>query len=434
MDIILIFAAFILGGMVVKIYEQRRYSTLLSHRDLLQSKQQELTSTIDYITPKLDKAVEELNIVRSENVRLSTRLTLLQQNDVEFRQNIKQNQDGMKLFFENIASKILEDKSVKFEQISSKHLQGIITPLGKDLDQFKKKVEELYVSQAKDKSSLSSELKQLMLLNKQLSDDANTLARAIKGEHNPKIQGDWGEMILDTILSNSGLEKGVHYFTQESSRNDDGDIQRPDVVVRYPDSREIIIDSKVSLTAYSRYVNAADDNVMTNALQEHIVSVKRHIDQLSEKRYSQRDNSLDFVMMFMPIEPAYILALGADGNLWEYAYKKKIMLVSPTHLITALKLVYDLWSRDSQTRNAIDIAARGAQMYDKFVGFVSDMQAIDKNIQYTAKAYDNAMNKLSSGKGNLVRQAELLKELGVRANKELSLSSSNNEIHGNIED
>lgn len=308
----------------------------------------------------------------------------------------------------------------------------MLEPLGREIESFRKKLEENYLNQTKERTSLGTELRQLMELNRRLSDDATALTKALKGEQNPKMQGDWGEMILDSILSNSGLVKDVHYFPQECLKTEDGKTLRPDVIVRYPDSREIIIDSKVSLNAYSRYVNAGDEIQQASALKDHLTAVRRHIDDLNGKRYHDYAGSLDFVMMFMPVEPAYLLTVNKDENLWEYAYKRKILLVSPTHLITALKLVYDLWKRDSQNKNALQIAERGALMYDKFTAFVNDMLLLEKGISNTQKAYDSAMNKLSQGKGNLIRQAELLKELGVKTEKELSIPANEHILPGSI--
>ncbi len=325
--------------------------------------------------------------------------------------------------FEHIARAVLEEKSSQISALNREGLGNILAPLAKDIDLFKRQVEHLHLDQAKQSSALSTELKQLIDLNRQLSDDALNLTRALKGEHNPKMQGDWGEMILDSVLSGSGLKQGEHYFLQESERGEDGRQRRPDVIVRYPDKREIIIDSKVSLTAYSRFMEAENQEDRDQALSEHLLSVRRHIDSLSSKEYQKRSTACDFVMMFMPIEPAYIAALGADNRLWEYAYKRKIVLVSPTHLITALKLVYDLWSRYDQSQNALKIASRGAELYDKFAGFITDMNQIGKAIDNTKKQYDSAVNKLHSGKGNLVRQAQMLKELGVRATKEIAMQS-----------
>ncbi|MEG1937284.1 MAG: DNA recombination protein RmuC [Rikenellaceae bacterium] len=334
----------------------------------------------------------------------------------------KDSEERIKTTFENIAHQVLEQKSEKFSKDNSNQLKNILEPLEKDISDFKKRIEESNIKQAQEKTSLSGELKQLMLLNQQLSTEANNLTKALKGEKNNKMQGDWGEMILETILSNSGLESGVHYFTQETSKNDVGETIRPDVIVRYPDSSEVIIDSKVSLTAYSRFVSAESDEQRAAALSDHIESIKRHITQLSDKRYESRERSLDFVMMFMPIEPAYILALGNDNTLWQYAYSRKILLVSPTHLITALKLVYDLWTRDAQTKNTIAIAEQGAKMYDKFVSFVEDLQKVGASIEKSNSVYNDALSKLRDGKGNLIRQSEQLLTLGVKAKKQLMLT------------
>lgn len=376
---------------------------------------------------ELRTLTEENTALKLDNTAILSELRSKNELLKEQKEQEERNEQRFKTIFENIAADILEKKSERFNKENSSQIKSILEPLEKDIARFKETIEKNYVNETREKASLSKELQQLMELNRQLSSDADNLTKALKGEKNNKMQGDWGEMILETILSNSGLKKGEHYFCQESSRNEDGNLIRPDVIVRYPDGSEVIIDSKVSLSAYSRFVAAEDEEDRRTALDDHISSVRRHIIQLSEKKYESRNNSLDFVMMFMPIEPAYMAALGTDNSLWEYAYGRKILLVSPTHLITALKLIYDLWKRDAQTKNTIAIAEQGSKLYDKFAGFVDDLEKIGANLERTSKSYDDAMTKLRDGNGNLIRQAERLKKLGVKTKKQLNIGAVDEE-------
>lgn len=403
---------------------------LLSQNDFIASEKNRveiLNEDINFQNREFSNHISSLSkdvaVLNNDNINLRNILKEQQNKIEEQKHSFVNAEKQFKESFENIASKIMEDRVKVLNNDGKEQIKRSLEPLEKDLEDFKKRIETIYLNETRERASISKELENLLKLNRQLSTDADSLARAIKGENNPKMQGDWGEMILETILSNSGLKKGEHYFTQENMVDDDGNNKRPDVIIRYPDSREIIIDSKVSLTAFSRYTSGVDEKERELALKEHIHSIKRHIDDLSSKQYNTRESSLDFVMMFIPIEPAYILALNNDSTLWEYAYKQKIIIVTPTHLITALKLVYDLWSRDAQNRNALDIASRGAIMYDKFVGFVTEMQQIGISIDRSRKSYDSALNKLSTGRGNLVRQAEMLKELGIRSSKEMNIIS-----------
>lgn len=327
--------------------------------------------------------------------------------------------------FQILANQILEEKTQRFTDTNKMNIEAILKPLNERLLEFRVKVEETYDKESKQRFSLEERIKELVVLNNQISEDANNLTKALKG--NNKIQGNWGEMILESILEKSGLKKGEEYYIQETLRDDsgraiqniDGNRLQPDVVVVYPGGRKIIIDSKVSLTAYVRYIESENDDVKVIAEKEHVLSIKQHIDELSQKSYQDYVESLDFVMMFIPNEPAYILAMQLDSSLWDYAYRKRILLISPTNLIASLKVVSDLWKREYQSRNAQEIAKRGAILYDKFAGFVDTLQEIGKNIDRSQKSYDKAISQLRDGSGNLIRQAEMLKELGVKSQKEL---------------
>ena len=327
--------------------------------------------------------------------------------------------------FQVLANQILEEKTQRFTTTNKENIEAILKPLNEKLVEFKSKVEETYDKESKQRFSLEERIRELVALNNQISTDANNLTKALKG--NNKIQGNWGEMILESILEKSGLKKGEEYYVQETIKdefgrtiqNNEGNRMQPDVIVSYPGGRKIVIDSKVSLTAYVRYIEVETDEEKAVAEKEHILSVKQHIDELSKKSYQDYIESLDFVMMFIPTEPAYILAMQLDSNLWDYAYKKRILLISPTNLIASLKVVADLWKREYQSRNAQEIAKRGAMLYDKFVAFVDTLQDVGKNIERSQKSYDRAFLQLKDGNGNLIRQAEMLKELGIKSKKEL---------------
>lgn len=327
--------------------------------------------------------------------------------------------------FQILATKILEEKSAKFTDVNRLNIESILKPLNEKLQEFKTKVEETYDKESKQRFTLEERIRELVSLNQQISEDATNLTKALKG--NNKIQGNWGEMILESILEKSGLKKGEEYFTQEILTDSDGiRIQngenkalQPDVIVVYPGGRKIVIDSKVSLNGYVKYVEAKEDADRLLAEKEHLSSLKRHIDELSNKSYQDYVDSLDFVMMFIPNEPAYILAMQLDSLIWDYAYRKRVLLISPTNLIASLKVVSDLWKREYQSKNAQEIAKRGTILYDKFVGFVDTLQDVGKNIEKSQKSYDKAISQLKEGNGNLIRQAELLKELGVKSQKDL---------------
>lgn len=328
--------------------------------------------------------------------------------------------------FENIANKILETKTEKFTKLNSDNLKTILDPLGKNIDEFKKQVDEVYKAESKERFSLGEKVKELAALNQVISEEARNLTKALKGE--AKTQGRWGEMILENILERSGLVKGREYFMEHELLDADGKAlksdsegkkMRPDAVIKYPDNRSVIIDSKVSLNAFTRLLATTDPEEQKAELAAHVAAVKGHIVALSTKGYDDYDKALDFVMMFVPSEPAYIAALQGDTELWNFAYDKRILLLSPTNLITSLKLIVDLWKREYQNRNAQEIAERGAKLYDKFVGFVNNLEDVGDHLGKAHGKYNEAFKQLSTGNDNLVLQAEKLKKLGLKTKKEL---------------
>ncbi|SBV95357.1 DNA recombination protein RmuC [uncultured Dysgonomonas sp.] len=388
-------------------------------------REQELKNEINRLSADKDAIQKE----QMDKIReIAETRALLQSKDEQLRlqqEELLNTRAQLNKDFQILANQILEEKTLRFTDMNRSNMEAILKPLNEKLVEFKVKVEETYDKESKQRFSLEERIRELVALNNQISEDANNLTKALKG--NNKIQGNWGEMILESILEKSGLKKGEEYFTQEfivdengsRIRNTQDKYMQPDVVVVYPGGRKIIIDSKVSLSAYVKYVEADSDDVKLIAEKEHVISIKQHIDELSQKSYQDYVESLDFVMMFIPNEPAYILAMQLDSTLWDYAYRKRILLISPTNLIASLKVVSDLWKREYQSRNAIEIAKRGAALYDKFAGFVDTLQDVGKNIERSQKSYDKAFSQLKEGNGNLMRQAEMLKELGVKAQKEL---------------
>jgi DNA recombination protein RmuC len=338
---------------------------------------------------------------------------------IEQKKEISEMQMKLKTEFENIANKILDEKSEKFTKQNKDNLDVILNPFKEKIQAFEKKVEETYDKEKRDKDDLRVEVKKLFELNSKISIEAENLTKALKGD--VKKQGNWGEMILEKILERSGLVKDHEYRKQFHTTNADGSVIQPDFVVMLPDNKHIIIDSKVSLVAYEAYTHAEDETIRQNLLKQHIDSVKAHIKGLGDKSYhsGKEFDTPEFVLMFLPIESSFALAVQADTELFGYAWEKQIVLVSPSTLFATLRTIANIWKQEKQNKNAMEIARLAGSMYDKFVAFVEDLNRIEQRITQTREAYDSAYNKLKGGAGNLVRTSEKIKELGAKANKSL---------------
>lgn len=382
------------------------------------------TQRINQLNDELSRRIEALTSLREENARLATSLA-----HIEEEREVREQQ--MAAQFKNLANDILRQNSADFKAQNEQRLEEILSPLRTNLDEFRKTVTDAYSSEARERFSLTERIRELVDLNNTISREARELTLALRG--NNQVQGDWGEMVLETILEKSGLQEGEEYFMQVTNdekgtalRNESGQKLRPDVVVKYPDGRCVIIDSKVSLTAFIEYANAENDKIKDEASARHLKSVRGHIDELARKNYQNYigEAKLDFVMMFIPNEPAYIAAMRLDPSLWQEAYDRKVLIVSPTHLVSGLRLIEQLWSRDKVTKNAIKIAEDAGKMYDKFADFTKDMDRIATALGTATKAHSDAMTKLSTGTGNLVKRAQDLKALGIKASKQLAASAS----------
>lgn len=366
---------------------------------------------------EIKKLVDEKNELISIKSHLNAQNQALQKLLDSQKEEIEKMQALAKEEFQNLANRILEEKSKKFTDTNKENLDLLLKPLGENLENFKKRVSEVYENEARERFSLNNTIKMMMEQTTKISQEANNLATALKGQ--TKTQGDWGEMILERILEDSGLTKDREYFSQFNIKNENGENQRPDFVLKLPGNQIVIIDSKVSLNAYERMISAEDEEQKKQNLNLHISALKRHIDTLAEKRYDNLKESLDFTIMFVPVESAFLTALQGDTQLWNYAYKKHIILLSPTNLIAYLKLISDVWKRDHHNKNAAEIARQAGALYDKFDGFVTDLLKIGKKMDDAKGDYENAMKKLSTGKGNLVGSVQKLKQLGAKASKNL---------------
>jgi DNA recombination protein RmuC len=322
--------------------------------------------------------------------------------------------------FKNLANEILEDKSKRFTEQNAANLDALLKPLQTKLTEFKEQVSNSYGNEARERFALKSEIERLANLNLRMSDETRSLTQALKGDS--KVQGNWGELVLESILESSGLRKGEEYVVQDSHTLTDGSRLQPDVVVKLPEGRSLVVDSKVSITAYARYAQTTDPTVAEQELAAHIQSLRQHIQGLSNKNYSALYGlgSVDFVLMFVPIEPAFLLALKTAPNLYQEALAKNIVLVCPSTLMATLRTVAHLWRQDHQNRNALEIAKQCGTLYDKFVGFVDDLEKLGQRLDQAQTSYHDAFNKLKSGKGNLIRTAERVRELGVKPSKSIS--------------
>lgn len=361
---------------------------------------------------RVEQLTHELAASQTDNSNLHQKL-------LEQKEQLEQLNQRFAKEFENLANRILDEKSQKFTEQNRSNLDVILNPLKEKIKEFEQKVEQTYKHESAERITLKTEIKNLIELNKQLSEEANNLATALKGDN--KQQGNWGELVLEKILERSGLKEGEEYRTQTVTANDEGRQIKPDVIVMLPDSKHIIIDSKVSLVAYEACVNATDEAERSKFLKQHIDSVRSHIKLLSDKNYqtAQGFNSPDFVLLFMPIESSFSLALQGDNDLFGFAWDRKIVIVSPSTLLATLRTIASIWKQERQTRNALEIADEGGKLYDKFVAFVEDLIKVGNGIKKTQTDYEEAMKKLHEGTGNLVKRAEKMKELGAKTSKQL---------------
>lgn len=379
------------------------------------------------LTHELNQLESELNQYRQQNIaqfatisELKTRLEETRNAAHERQTILEQSEQRLTTQFENLANRIFEHSGKKIEQQNKQSLNFLLSPLKDQLESFKKQVQDSFGEEAKERHTLTHEIRNLQQLNQQMTKEATNLTNALKG--NNKIQGNWGEFILSQILDNSGLRLGYEYDTQVNLTNENNQRLQPDVIVHLPQGGDVVIDSKVTLVAYERYFNNDEEIVKTKALSDHLTAVRNHLKQLSQKDYHKLIgiNSLDYILMFIPVEPAFLCAIDSDPSLINDALKNNIMIVSPTTLLVALRTIHNLWRYEHQNRNAELIADKASKLYDKVRGFVEDMETLGSTLDKAQQTYQNSLNKLSKGRGNIIGQIERFRELGVEVKKPIN--------------
>lgn len=377
------------------------------------------------INERFQQTIEEREFIRKEKETLNSELVMrIAQNEnlekklEEQREELEKIQEKFTKEFENLANKILETKSEKFTKQNKDNLDIILKPLQEKIEKFEKRVEDTHKESIDRHAMLRQQIIGLKELNEQMSKEATNLTKALKGDS--KLQGNWGELVLERVLEKSGLEKDREYFVQSSFTTDEGGRQMPDVVLNLPDNKKMIVDSKVSLTAYERFVNEDDDDQKARYLKEHIASLKKHIEQLSNKNYQDiyKIESPDFVLLFVPIEPAFAVAINQDNFIYNWAFEKNIVIVTPTTLLATLRTVDSMWTNEKQQQNALEIATQAGRLYDSFVRLSEDLLKVGEQMDRAKGTYSDAMKKLSEGQGNLINRVEKLKQLGAKTSKQ----------------
>jgi DNA recombination protein RmuC len=441
MEILYPVLAFLVGGIIVFLWQQRRLSdertsqagkineteklglAKLAEADKNRSlAEQQLSSLLGDFTAIKTELASERRKNEDAIKHLTTAVAELEYSKTQLKEKaleLEQIQNRLTVEFENVAHKILKVHSAEFTTLNQKNIGEILSPLKEKITNFEKKVEESYEKSLRDQTDLKVELKKLQELNTKISNDARDLTHALKGD--VKKQGNWGEVVLERVLERSGLTLGREYEREVVDVNSDGKQIRPDVIIHLPDKKHLIVDSKVSLVAYERLVNEQSDELRSQHIADHLKSLRSHIKMLSDKHYptAKNLNSPDFVLLFLPIESSFSMAIQEDQELFNYAWDNKVVIVSPSTLLASLRTIASIWKQENQTRNALEIASLGASLYDKFVNFVQDLEKVGKGIETAQSNYTNALNKLQTGKGNLIRTSEKLKDLGIKTQKSI---------------
>jgi len=415
---------FFIGKLLTKLNSEKEKGDSQKEKSALEFEISKLTENLKNAEITIDDLQSELRYIQKEKENLISDKTRLETEFKNVSEKLENNKNEVEKLqekftnnFEILANKILEEKSTKFTQQNKENLKIILNPLQEKIKVFEDKVDKTHKESIDYHAALRQQILGLKEMNLQMSKETINLTKALKGDN--KTQGNWGELVLERVLEKSGLEKDREYYVQQSFTNDDGKRILPDVVIHLPDNKKMIVDSKVSLTAYEQFVNEEDETLKAQFLKEHVASLRRHVEQLSAKKYEDiyKIESPDFVLLFIPIEPAFAVAINSDNHLYNKAFEKNIVIVTPTTLLATLRTIDSMWNNEKQQRNALEIARQAGALYDKFNGLLNDLIGIGKRIDDSKHEYSNAMNKLFEGRGNLITSVEKLKKMGAKAKK-----------------